>query len=451
MSPYGLNPKADYVPPSMLTVAAASQSAASSSSYRRRGSTPIPPYEPPAERFTPPREIQLQAPATASPSKSKRRTHAKPSSKEKGAVRASTPVLPIKLELPEIDLTVPPPPPSPSDDPILLIGTSRPVPSTPKKRGYSSGPTTAHTPSSLFNEVDSDVDMDIPQPEFAPSSSSFFSDNIPPVFDFDNMDANGGGAWSDSDDGQADPGIVEGEGEFTGHFYQYRSPVKMHDPPSSATRVRIDHWGRPISPHPKLLIADGSLSADVIEEQDEVEDSPSAPKSRKVSPVHEYQEESSGWVDEEAEPVAGPSGSKLPMTLSEIEEIKFGETSIAQEDPEEREAPVENEGNDAHGVQDEEVHDQSVSQDNINGDVGMDDIQTTAEADNGLQEDSFRDQDKAEDIRPRSRSPQSDRHSEPPRPVNLLAEYAVKIDTNGILCNRLLRPLWILLENKVHS
>lgn len=427
MSPHAFNPNADYVPPSMLSVATAEHGSASTS-YRRRGSTPIPPYEPPAERFTPPREIQLPAaPSTASPSKSKRRTtHTKPHSKEKGPIRASTP-LPIKLEPPEIDLTVPPPPPSPSDDPILLIGTSRPFPSTPKKRGSSSGPTTKHTPSSLFSEIDADIDMDIPQPSFAPSSS-FFSDEIPPVFDFENMDGNNGGAWSDSDDdqpGPGEPGVVEGEGEFTGRFYQYRSPVKVHDPPSSATRVRIDQWGKPISPHPKLLIADGSISADAIEEQDEVEDSPSAPKSRKVSPVPEFEEGSSGWVDESA---AGPSGSRLPMTLSEIEEMKFGETSMAQDGGGEQDITVEDEGNNPPfvGVENSgEISQQSISPDDSN-DVGMEDVEVMTETNGGHDESSptaveTTDIDSSQDenhSRRRSRSPVIESDTAPPRSVN---------------------------------
>lgn len=60
-------------------------------------------------------------------------------------------------------------------------------------------------------------------------------------------DANASGAWTDSDDD--DDELMSGEGEYTGKWTMRLVPTKQ-DPPSSATRSRMDSWGRPISPHP---------------------------------------------------------------------------------------------------------------------------------------------------------------------------------------------------------
>ncbi|PPR08245.1 hypothetical protein CVT24_001287 [Panaeolus cyanescens] len=94
--------------------------------------------------------------------------------------------------------------------------------------------------------------------------------NVSPVnlFNFDGPPDSGG--WSDSDDDTTtnfastlestqrkvskhasiqDAGAVEGEGEYTGRWRMMKVRTKM-DPPSSATRVRMEDWGRPISPFP---------------------------------------------------------------------------------------------------------------------------------------------------------------------------------------------------------
>ncbi|TFK18687.1 hypothetical protein FA15DRAFT_760509 [Coprinopsis marcescibilis] len=81
------------------------------------------------------------------------------------------------------------------------------------------------------------------------------------ILDFDQAvkDAKTGGGpdgWSDSED-EADAGKgrkdaqVEGEGEYTGKWRMMKVRTKA-DPPSSATKSRMDIWGRPISPFPKV-------------------------------------------------------------------------------------------------------------------------------------------------------------------------------------------------------
>lgn len=80
----------------------------------RRSATPIPPYEPPPDIFTPPRQVFINPPATSTVRSSRRKT----------GTKAKKPLkIVIKQEMPDIDLTLPMPPPSPSDDPLLLVGT----------------------------------------------------------------------------------------------------------------------------------------------------------------------------------------------------------------------------------------------------------------------------------------------------------------------------------------
>lgn len=77
----------------------------------RRSATPIPPYEPPKDVFTPPREVVIQPPpSTARRVKGKRR--------QSSVVRETETM--VKQEMPDLDLKAPMPPPSPGDDPLLL-------------------------------------------------------------------------------------------------------------------------------------------------------------------------------------------------------------------------------------------------------------------------------------------------------------------------------------------
>ncbi|KAF9566463.1 hypothetical protein CPC08DRAFT_703800 [Agrocybe pediades] len=137
-SPHVANPEADYVPPLVLPAAegAVARRAVLGARGSRRSATPIPPYEPPEDVFTPPREVWSPAPVTtsrrsATPSggrtgKGKAPARATTSAKKSGAKGKGKTVLKIvtqvKQELPDIDLTAPMPPPSPTDDPLLLSG-----------------------------------------------------------------------------------------------------------------------------------------------------------------------------------------------------------------------------------------------------------------------------------------------------------------------------------------
>ncbi|TFY76824.1 hypothetical protein EWM64_g7188 [Hericium alpestre] len=199
---------------------------------RARSSTPVPVYEPPTERFTPPREVVL----TPSPRVSK-------SSKRKSVGKAPRLKLVIKKELPEIDLSKPAPPPSPTDDPLLLHGRPR----------------TSKTPAKARPEV-AEEHNDLPDEQ----------DELPdpgPVFEF----SNAGGAdngWSSSDN-EPERDAFDGTGEFTGKFRMMSVPTKV-DPPTSATRERIESWGRPISPFPKKWKGKEKMVVEEDEAEDEV-------------------------------------------------------------------------------------------------------------------------------------------------------------------------------------
>lgn len=169
----------------------------------------------------------------------------------------------IKKEPPEIDLSRPPPP-SPTDDPILLHARLRPprpsIPThareTPLLESTPPGPGQQASPLSrsaldfplpgIPSDVDDNEDPDVPEQ---------------PVFNFAGA---GDDPWSSSDEGES-----EHEGEYTGKFRVVRVPTKT-DPPTSATRERIEQWGRPISPFPWKLgaIPEGDAHGDVEENID---------------------------------------------------------------------------------------------------------------------------------------------------------------------------------------
>lgn len=192
----------------------------------RRSITPSVKYEPPSEEFTPPRKVVLQvSSAQTTKSTTGTSTRGRPSTPV-GSSRVNTEKrVVVKLErsmspfpLPPVDLTKPPPPPSPTEDPLLLLET----PFTTK-------------PSS--DAIDATMDDDI----FDDSTSN-------PVTFIPDLGLNTD--VFDSDDQSDDAG--EAEGEFTGRFKFYKTPVK-DDPPSSATKRRRDSWGRPVSPHPRKI------------------------------------------------------------------------------------------------------------------------------------------------------------------------------------------------------
>ena len=280
------------LPALVLPVAKASGSALRrtllSARSSRRSATPIPPYEPPMDVFTPPREVFLSPMVPKPMSKSSKTALASASSKSvKGRKKGSTLtiVTVVKQELPDIDLSMPMPPPSPTDDPLLLLGPpeleSGPEPMPPRGWDMSVQAQAEQEggasnwdlqPSSLEPPLTTDEAEAVrvfdwnrnenAAPETSPDDSMMQLDpddaGISPVRLFDIPPSSNGG-WSDSDEedrqGQSvAPGVMEGkeegEGEFTGHWKMMLVRTKQ-DPPSSATRGRMEEWGRPISPFPK--------------------------------------------------------------------------------------------------------------------------------------------------------------------------------------------------------
>ncbi|EAU86780.2 hypothetical protein CC1G_09905 [Coprinopsis cinerea okayama7 len=160
-SPHARNPDADYIPPINLrmsvdpeddddsrdvltdlnTVNSALKKKLFSSKSHRRSVTPIPPYEPPQDVFTPPREVILSPPAPPSSSRKKtasgRKSGVSVGSKARKKAGSLTPIV-VKQEMPEVDLSAPMPPASPTDDPLLLssdieITGYNPAPSPPEQ------------------------------------------------------------------------------------------------------------------------------------------------------------------------------------------------------------------------------------------------------------------------------------------------------------------------------
>ena len=304
-SPHAKNPDADWIPevPALALSVPPARRAVLSARGSRRSATPIPPYEPPPDVFTPPREVFL-SPAVPTVSKSSKRKT--PAAKKKSA-RASTlrvVTIPqqVKQELPDhIDLSAPMPPPSPSDDPLLLSGPPEPE-SSPLRRLSSR----QQREVSVQAELDDVLPPSSPEPPLNSEDAealrtldwhrdtqmvgdtSEMDDSmmglgpgdadVSPVrlFDFDSLhDAGDAGGWSDSDEEMALQTVgevfEEGEGEYTGKWRMTKVRTKL-DPPSSATRERMDAWGRPISPFPKMKKMD--LLAEEDEESEEEQQAP---------------------------------------------------------------------------------------------------------------------------------------------------------------------------------
>ncbi|KAI5124349.1 hypothetical protein M0805_008956 [Coniferiporia weirii] len=367
-SPHAANPSADYIPPSLLTVTS------SGVSVRRRSVTPIPPYEPPKERYTPPREIIGTPIAERKPA---RRAAAARKKRPQGKGDKPVSQLRIKTEPPEINLKSLPPPASPSEDPILLVG-----PPAVRVHRPSTPPRVSNRATSL---VDFEMDLDLPGNEQRNTSRSVplispspirSESSIPPVFDFTGMDDDAGGVnngwtdsssddgfgggpanevsfggdfgagvaddgWSDSDSGnegeEEEPSM--GEGDFTGKFLAFKVPTKL-DPPTSETLERMEEWGRPISPHPKRLSLGKTGKEDTGEA---VEDGLSGVEDELVLSKDQATRDEGEEIGEKRPGYEDKRGRRL--TLSELEAVKFGpkklppkhkdgeqEKSIEQED-----------------------------------------------------------------------------------------------------------------------
>ncbi|GJJ10559.1 hypothetical protein Clacol_004786 [Clathrus columnatus] len=182
----------------------------------RRSTTPDVRYEPPSEKFTPPRNVVLDISSVKS-TKTRLSTPvglSRINAERKIVVKRERSMSPFPL--PPVDLTKPPPPPSPTDDPLLLME----FPLTAKR---------------LNNLIDVDDNM--------------FDDSTSNAVTFDPNQSAGTDIFHSDDEMEE---VGEAEGEFTGRFKYYKTPVK-DDPPSSATKLRRDSWGRPISPHPRKM------------------------------------------------------------------------------------------------------------------------------------------------------------------------------------------------------
>jgi hypothetical protein len=219
-SPHADNDKADYIHPIPSPTR-------QHLSARARSSTPIPPYEPPRERFTPPREVFRSSPRVSKSSKRKKSLS-----------------ITIKKEPPEIDLSRLPPP-SPTDDPLLLHGrVRRPRPSVPANARET--PLLESTPPRPGKQLSPlnpcALDFSLPGIPSDVDDNEDIDSLKQPVF---NLAANGEDSWSSSDGGSS-----EQEGEYTGKFRVMQVPTKA-DPPTSGTRERVEQWGRPISPFPR--------------------------------------------------------------------------------------------------------------------------------------------------------------------------------------------------------
>ncbi|THH19655.1 hypothetical protein EW146_g1562 [Bondarzewia mesenterica] len=282
--------------------------------FRPRSSTPIPSYEPPNERFTPPREVILTpSPSMAKVSKSSKRKFmsAKPNKVLK---------LLIKKEPPDIDLSKPAPPPSPTDDPLLLRGGVRRkkplmVAVSPTVANARDTPSIASTsPPEAAPQAFLSTRFVLSQPDFELPSVVSDSDELPgPPSMFDFTGADDVDDESSEEERERGKGDEEDTGEYTGRFKVMTVPIKA-DPPTSATRDRIERWGRPRSPFP--------LRNKVVEEDDEEEDG-------------DQDMENDTGEDLHSESTTGPANQK-----EERQETKEGnEPSAVEEDglrPEQR-------------------------------------------------------------------------------------------------------------------
>ncbi|KAF8226459.1 hypothetical protein L208DRAFT_1380191 [Tricholoma matsutake] len=327
-SPHASNPEADFIPDLPLDVPRRSVATA-----RVRRTTPIPPYEPPTDVFTPPREVIM----TPSMSKSsKRKTNTKQiTAKGKKILKVVIPAPSVKKELPDIDLSVPMPPPSPGDDPLLLSGPILPPSSTPTRppKQRECREVGVVTSASLTRIPALHPHPSIPM-SFPPSSSP--ADDMEGLQPFDwarHADTEGStdlslmdmdecdtdvprlplfdvyladlpassdtGGWTDSDDDddvlpggggpREDGEVMEGEGEYTGKWKIIKVPTKL-DPPSSATKERMEEWGRPITPYPKR-ISMLHLLKEVHGEEEPTRDDIDMPKDREEATDEEEERE----------------------------------------------------------------------------------------------------------------------------------------------------------------
>lgn len=165
-----------------------------------------------------------------------------------------------------------------------------------------------------FNAMDVDTDEE---------------ENVLPVFNFSNNAIDVDAPWTDEEelDEQFDH-----TGEYTGRFTMLQVPTKM-DPPSSATKQRMDTWGRPISPFPLSKKPSSGISRPyspipesptrgeevpelpVADEEElaELDDShmSDSPSPQRASPLFSHQD-----YDSPVEEVSAPRSPSPPPPLS---------------------------------------------------------------------------------------------------------------------------------------
>ncbi|KIJ63731.1 hypothetical protein HYDPIDRAFT_112668 [Hydnomerulius pinastri MD-312] len=241
-SSHATNVNADYFPPSECP----------SRKCRMRGHSTTPAYEPPRERFTPPREIEVSPLVFDTPRA--------PKSTRRNASARMRRSSPVKSEPPEIDLSQALRPPSPTDDPLLL-SDGRSTKSPPLRSRVT--PAFSSSPSDNSQFID-------PPLSFAARLSggrvddfgSTDDSDVLPVFSLPNQADQTSDGWSDSED------EFNLTGEYTGKYKVVKVPTKA-DPPTSGTRERMESWGRPRSPFPYSEIMERSLPlSDFTDEED---------------------------------------------------------------------------------------------------------------------------------------------------------------------------------------
>ncbi|KAJ3714227.1 hypothetical protein C8R42DRAFT_683427 [Lentinula raphanica] len=287
-SPHVSNPNADYIPPSLVDSDNEPENNCPPWPYTkkaarlgRRSLTPalIPPYEPPNVVFTPPREVVVSPIASPTRSKQKRKV-----AKVKGLKLN----IKIKSEPPDFAyLNEPMPPASPTDDPLLLSGppeeTGAPHSRTMRDASVSADlvenniirPASPHNGESLPPSSppppasSSPVQAIFNWPNDGVVHDDWSTDSMDSMQPYEHVEAEKAPqlglddfliapaeSWSDNDDDviprtptRKTDIIDEGIGEYTGHWRTAQIPTKA-DPPSSATRSRMEEWGRPKSPYP---------------------------------------------------------------------------------------------------------------------------------------------------------------------------------------------------------
>ena len=338
----------------------------------RRSATSIPPYEPPSDVFMSPREVFL-TPMLNKSSKRKTTTLASGSKSTKSKKKTSllTIVTGVKQEPPDIDLSLPMPPPSPTDDPLLLLGPPEPEfdpkPTTPGRREMS-----------VQAQMEPEVDV------FGLWDRDFPSSSLESPSPMDH----------------------EGEGEYTGRWKMMLVRTKQ-DPPSSATRGRMEEWGRPISPFPKKMLA-------FLEEEEEEEE------IRQMSVEFDDHEGRVSNIQRQEENEGEQEVRQASVEFDDEDRVRQGEQDVRQksvrfDDDEDRLFGIQQQ---EENEEEQEVRQMSVAFDDDDGDDDrVFDIQQQEENEEREEEQEVRqmsvefdEEDRVSDIRPQQETEEPEVH-----------------------------------------